>query len=127
MRASEIKMLTDMGVKPGMIQKLTKAIKGTNVSVGVGTTVASLQLTGTAKYFLGIRTAEATSAGITYTLKLNNETIYDSSSESLTNCFSAVREEYVETFRKLNGQDVIEITFTAAGAVTCNVMVFYLT
>ena len=126
MRAAEIKMLRDYGYTPAQIQRLTKSVKGAVIAVGVGITEVSIQLTGTAKFLLGLRTAEITSAGITYTLKLNNETILDTVSESLTNAFSAVRDEYIEVFRKLNGQDVLTITFNSAGAVTCNPMIFYL-
>ena len=127
MRAQEIKMLRDYGLTPAQIQRLTKCIKGVNITVGVGVTIQSLQLTGTAKYLLGVRTADAAATANTFTLKLNNETIFDTASQLLTDVFGAVRDEYVECFRKLNGQDTIQVEYNSGAGATSNFMLFYLT
>jgi hypothetical protein len=127
MRASEINMLLKMGLSEAQIRKLKKSIKGQSFTVGTGTTTGSLQLSGVASHLLGFRAFDVNNAGVQIDFLLNQELIYSGVHETLLDTvLGAVAEEYIETYRKLNKQDVFNFVFNSTAGTTLQIQIFYL-
>lgn len=126
--------LRDVGLSAVQVARSKKALKGFSVNSSAGTTVtASIPLPGTAKYLLGIKTVNRTTASSTlnsFDAVLNNEKIIDNISCGFTETTYGANgnnEGYLECFRSLTGKDVLNINVTAlaGGSDTIYFIVYY--
>jgi hypothetical protein len=134
MTHQENQILKDIGLTPVQIARTKKALKGFSIVTSNGTTVtASIPLPGTAKYLLGIKTINTTTAKAianNFDAVLNNEKVVDNINCGFTEATyggNGNNEGYLETFRTLTGKDVLNVAVTAtgAGADTIFFIVYY--
>jgi hypothetical protein len=129
MRISEINALKAMGYDERFIRSCVKSVKGQIFAVPAsGGLLQAFQLPGTSKILLGFRIQNSNAASVRFSVLMNQERIYDSVEVLMLDVSTAsIREEYIETFRHLKGQDVINVEFSnAAGATEINLIAFYL-
>lgn len=133
MTHQESAALKDLGLTPVQVARLKKALKGFSIISTNGTTVSqSIPLPGTAKYLLGIKTVNTTTASAiknTFDVVLNNEKIIDNINCGFTEATYGANgnnEGYLETTRVLTGKDVLNINLTTTtGADTIYFIVYY--
>lgn len=134
MTHQENQALRDIGLTPVQIGRGKKALKGFQIVSSAGTTVtASIPLPGTAKYLLGIKTFNLTTAkvsGNSFDVILNNEKIIDNINCGFTETTYGANgnnEGYLEIIRVLTGKDTLNINLsaTAGNGDTVNFIIYY--
>jgi hypothetical protein len=135
MTHQEAAALQNMGLTPREIARLKKAIKGFYIVCTVQPgNIASISLPGTAKYLMGIKTVNRTTASANlsaFDVVLNNEKIIDQMNcafSETTYGGTSTSDGYVDCWRVLTGKDVLNITVntSAGGADTIYFAAYYL-
>ena len=87
--------------------------------------IGNIDLSGTAKMFLGFRFANA-QAGDTFTLNINEELIIEDGNAFLYNTATNQFGEYFEYLRFLTGKDTIKVTYKGAAAQNVELEFYYI-
>ncbi len=95
------------------------------VATASPSSIAKIDLSGTAKMFLGFRFINAL-ANDRFTLNINEELIIEDGVAQLYETVTNNNSEYFEYLRYLTGKDTIKITYQGAAAQTALVQLYYI-
>lgn len=127
---NEIRTLRALGMKESDIAKSAKNYQTYTFTANVGQTTQTLQVPGTAVCMLGvIIEADVNPKGETFTLKLNNEIIAETTStlNAVATSTAIIPNGYLEFTRRMSGRDILTVDYISSGGNLISITVVYLT